>query len=234
MTAGGAVRAVPGDQLHAMLDALLHPNMAPDAFWHFVAALAQGRGVADRLHEEGMEAVNAVTPSPTDKPADMEHKKFRAYQIGLLRLLLLDMHRGGEASVFPAGALRVGAICGDLDMMLAGKNGTGLGRPQFLYSNWDGNQYLAQAGRRAFVGAVYYYAAWHRIDPLAALSALGARDLNRSTWRTWVAKQGGETGDLVSAAIADGEAGLENSQWNLPPNKLERLWHLVRPKPSKK
>ncbi len=124
-------------ELHARLDQMLDSAdpgtgvLDLDSFWEFVAALGQGRGITDTLHDEGLAATKEI--SLRTKGETRATLEMRAYHIALLTQLLLNMDRAGGASILP-GNFNAGLVAHDLHNMLQGKNGMGLGKPRLLFS----------------------------------------------------------------------------------------------------
>jgi hypothetical protein len=128
MTVEGEAPSLDPEELLARLRALLATAdpatgaLDQDAFWEFVAGVAQGRGITTRLHEAGLEKLTTVRP-PILRTSNA--RGGRAYHIGLLTQLVTDIGGPPErASVFPA-SFDYGAIAGDLMTMLGGPRGLG-------------------------------------------------------------------------------------------------------------
>lgn len=223
------VRPLPETHLHDMLADLLRKDVPTEDFWLFVAAVAQGRGISERLALSGLEAQTKaaeIVPPAGETPDDVAIRGLRAFNLTVLQQLLLDMDAMGGPSILPRGFLAP-VLCADISAMLAGADGQGRGRPQLLRSLWDSNHFLEGLGRDRFVGAVHFEAARQGgVRPSKLLSAFGARSLNASTWRSWVKAAGQE---LIATAVAAGKAGNLASKWNLNERQRAELWKLVAP-----
>lgn len=224
--------AFDAEEIHAALDELLKTadadggRLDPAAYWKFNAMLGQGRGIAAGLHEAGIEEADKAAqalPPELETSGERHDRIRRAYHLALLRQLLIDMDAGGGASVLPAN-FDVGAICGDLSMMLGGKYGTGDGAPQILFSSWKGNHYVRRAARTRFVHGVIYEAAVRGCAPETLLSEFGARNLSIKTWRHWV-----DNTPNVQEAEAAGKAHADPERWAVLPERRAMLWSVVKP-----
>lgn len=214
-------------ELLARLEGLLH-NADPetgaidkDEFWQFIAALALGRGIAEGLHTAGGEAVARVNPSPAKS---FNERQGRAYHIGLLEQLLLDVGRSGGPSILP-GNFKDGAVVADLLMMQGGKSGTGTGKPQMLYSDKAGLGDMRRHARSVWVLAICYRAARDAVS----LASLHKGPLPGKTWRGWKDEVDNET--LAAATEAGKQArknGVPVPGFDRPNPELEQIFELAR------
>lgn len=224
------------EDLHAALDALLDAADADGgrldvpAFWTFVADVARGRGITEELHDGGMKeaqlAEDRLSPQG-EHPPERQDRIRRAYNLAILRQLLFNVANPEARSVLPP-AFAAMALGGDLSAMLDGKYGTGNGRPQFLYSAWRGNNYLAEAAQHRFVHAVMYEAGRRGCDPKSLLSEFGARNLKAKTWADWLGKA-----PYAEAAFEAGRANADPAKWTLSEADLAKVWELLKERNSR-
>ncbi|WP_156209664.1 hypothetical protein [Pseudorhodobacter wandonensis] len=183
-----------------------------DAFWTFVAGLAQGRGITDGLHYAGLEAVQDV-PSKTQNPQKAKSKRERrAYHIGVLAQLLMDVGRmPGQGSLLP-GSFQHGVVAHDLLGMQEGPDGVGRGDPQILTSGRKGIAKIRQAARFRLVGVVFWRVGRTGQTQEAVWNDLmGEGDAEKSRLDRWLKEFGGAKGDLVTTAHAAGAANDTSS-----------------------
>lgn len=228
--------ALSRTDLHAALDALLDQADAvdgrtdADAFWEFVAGLAQGRGLTDALHEAGLEASVAVSPAPAKT---LDERQKRAYHIGLLAALVMQVGRlPGQGSLLPAN-FQHGAIAFDLLGMLRGPSGMGDGAPLILTSARQGRDGLRHAARRQLVGVVYW-----RMGATGRSRAKVWEDLmgvhaDKYTIDRWQHEFGGAKGELCQAAFAAGKAGKSEHGWSATNDELKGTIELVLSAPRR-
>jgi hypothetical protein len=177
------------DELHARLDALLAEPVPGsddkdlDPFWEFVAALAQGRGVAECFHEDGLETAEAIPDKKSEHPGETADRKRRAYNIRVLQALVLAADRNGQASFLP-GNFEAGVIAADLLAMLEGNTGQGLGKPQILFSNRDGEAHIRRRLRFQLVNFVYFTRERDKTSLTAARGRI-LPGLPYGTWKRW-------------------------------------------------
>lgn len=218
--------SISDGDLHTLLDQLLSAATAdgkldPDAFWTFVAALAQGRGIAEGLHDAGIEAATTVAQEHPKPGNTLSVRQERAYHIAFLLQLLADMGRlPGETSVLP-GNFRHGAVVADLLSMLDGRSGQGQGRPQILYSRGISEDMMPrQQAQRIIVGAINWQAA--RNQPSSkrpnVKSIYAAHGLIEEEWDEWVARFKGVNADYVSHMRTEGRAGRNQPRFLTDPN----------------
>lgn len=173
-------KALDHPAIHAALDALLDQlpaseNAATDAqaqaFWWFISALGQGRGIRERYHAVGLEgAEGAVRLKHPDEAQANEARRHARYHQGILLHLLLDLggladlQTGGGAekpSILP-GNFSVGAVCADLlAMMNVGQRGAKKSACQILVNPSESLDRLR---------------AWARLQVVRELSARKAKD----------------------------------------------------------
>ncbi len=187
-------------------------KLEPEFFWTFVAALAQGRGIADRLREAGQKGADAVA---TDHPAPaktlVERERRARYIRALARLL-------GDVSAFtPPGALvpppddfPALLLLRELMDMLAGKNGTGASSPQVLFNKARGELSRKRSARNAIVGVVLHRAERDGKTVEASAAHFG---LEGSKWDEWLRAFGGQNCELGQAARACGRGESRMRYW---------------------
>jgi hypothetical protein len=228
----GADERLDAAQLHAMLDELLADaegsaegsgaDLDADAFWHFVTALAQGRGITSRLHEAGLAAVAGAPPG-----AHRHDRERRAYHIGLLARLVTDIGRlPGQPSILP-GNFSHGVIAADLLSMLAGQTGQGRGKPLVLYGGESGIDNLRKMARQQLVGAIFWRMGRSGLSQTKVREAL-IPDLGKQTWDGWLRKFGGSDGTLAQDALEAGRSGQEGVGWAASDADLARVIKLAR------
>jgi len=175
------------EELHKRLDVLLAQPASGgadlDAFWEFIAALAQGRGITEWFHQEGLEAVKAIPAKGLKDPANAESRKTRAYNVRVLQALVLAADRNGHASFLP-GNFAAGVIAADLLAMLDGNTGQGLGKPQILFSNRDGEAHIRRLLRFRLVDFVYFTSEKEIISHTAVRDRF-LPGLPVKTWQGW-------------------------------------------------
>jgi hypothetical protein len=223
----GADARLDAAQLHEMLDALLADTDADgdvdaDAFWHFVTALSQGRGITSRLHDGGLAAVADVPPG-----AHRHDRERRAYHIGLLTRLVTDIGRlPGQPSILP-GNFSHGVIAADLLSMLAGQTGQGRGKPLVLYGGESGIDNVRQLARQVLVGAIFWRMGRSGLSQAKVREAL-MPDLGKRTWDGWLREFGGSAGDLARNALEAGHTGQQNVGWSMSDADLAPVIKLAR------
>jgi hypothetical protein len=224
----GADERLDAAQLHVMLDDLLADaeasgaDLDADRFWHFVTALAQGRGITSRLHDEGLEAVADVPPG-----ARLHERQRRAYHIGLLTRLVTDIGRlPGLPSILP-GNFSHGLIAADLQSMLAGQTGQGRGKPQVLYGGESGIDNLRKMAREQLVGAIFWRMGRSGLSQTKVREAL-IPDLDKQTWDGWLRDCGGSDGEWAQGALEAGRSGQEGVGWAASDADLARVIKLAR------
>lgn len=218
------------EDLHAVLDAILDAadmdkgRLDPDAFWTFAAMLAQGRGITERLHEAGIEALRATPDSPRNTHNERQR---RAYHIGLTAALLAGAGRlPGQVSILPANYLH-GVVIQDLLWMLGGDAGTGEAEPLILKSGKGGEAGLRKAARRRLVGVVRW-----RMGATGKTRAQVWEDLmghraEKITIDRWQRQCGGATGWLCQTAYAAGQTGQSLHGWDATNSQLEGVIKLA-------
>lgn len=205
--------AVSGPDLHAALASLLQDaqlrggSLDATAFWGFVATLAHGRGITEGLHNDGLGALAAVPKIPK---ATLKARQARAYQIGLLRQLIMDIGGlPGHPSVLPAN-LKHGVMASDLTTMLDGSKGKGSGDPSLLTSARAGADPMRKHARMKLVGVVFWRSGRTGETRIAIWNNLWASVLGVSAEKTkldrWIAEFGGAEGEYARAAFAAGQA----------------------------
>lgn len=215
--------SLSNDRLHQMLDDLLS-DAAPtgalesDKFWHFMAAVARGRGITETLHASGLQWADKAPPSPKKS---LPHRQFRAYHIGLLAQLLMDAGRMGGASVLP-GNFNHSLIASDLISMLGGKGGLGEADPLILTSGRGGKATIRRHARNRVVGAILWRAE-HSKKSVAAVRASYLPDVVKTTWDSWMKEAKEYGGNVVEDAKKAGRAGDVSSPYAVTDDKLRRL-----------
>lgn len=203
--------------LHAALDVVLDAadgdggRLDPDAFWELAAMLTQGRGITADLHGAGLEAAGA---SPQSPKTTLNERQTRAYHIGLLIQLIMDIGRlPGQGSLLPSNFLH-GVVIHDLMGMLGGAGGMGKSKPQILTTGRKGLGGIQWAARAQLVGVVFWRKG-HTGQTQVAIWANLMRDYNaeKSKLDRWLSDFGGANGDLVTAAFAAGKAGDMSSPY---------------------
>lgn len=228
-----SIPSIPEVQLHQMLSDLLStsdPNtgaLDEDKFWHFVAALGQGRGITESLHAHGLEAVNHVAVSPR---ASFEARKQTAYHAGLLMRLLLgigralqeptDASKQDDASILP-GNFNTLVVAGDLLSMQEGHPSAKPGKPQLLRQFKNGEENIRAFARRIVVGAVLYRMARFGRSNAKVREELDPY-LEKPTWERWQREFGGPTGEFAQRVKAQAEQG-ESSNFDLSDEKLSEI-----------
>lgn len=226
---------VPDSTLLALLANLLskagsNGELNSDAFWRFVAALAQGRGITAALHDAGLDAVAAAPASPA---ATRNFREARAYHIAVLNQFLMDA--GGLAgcpSILPAN-FRHGVVASDLLAMLGGVGGMGEAEPQILKSARGGSANLRRYARQRIVGTVLWRAARTGASRAAIWDALMPPDVDGATpdktvLDKWLAECGGAKGELACTARAAGAAGDMASPYAATDDELAPVIKLAR------
>lgn len=218
------------EELLAALDALLDAadanggRLDADGFWSFAAMLATGRGIAEGLHEAGMEALRATPDSPLNT---RNERQWRAYHIGLTAALLAGAGRlPGQGSILPANYLH-GVVIQDLLWMLGGAAGTGEAAPQFLATSKGGDAGLRRAARQRLVGAVRW-----RMGATGKTRAQVWEDLmghraDKITIDRWQRQFGGAEGWLCQTAYAAGQTGQSLHGWDATNSQLEGVIKLA-------
>lgn len=222
-------------ELHAALDALLDTtgsgSMDPDALWEFVTGLAQGRGVTENLHKAGSEAAAGVGPSPA---ATFNARQIRAYHIGLLVALLMQVGRmPGQGSILP-GNFQHGVVAHDLLGMLQGPGGMGEGDPQILTSAKGGKVGLRRAARRRLVGVVRWRMGRTRATREDVWFGLMGYEAEKSMLDRWQREFGGAEGWLCREAFAAGAAGDTTRPWAASDHDLKPVIELALSGPGKR
>ena len=225
------------DGLHAALDALLDAadadagRLHPDAFWEFVAMITFGRGITEGLHGAGLEALSAVPGSPA---ASRNERETRAYHLGLLIQLLMDLGRlPGEASVLPAN-FQHGVIVADMLGMLAGPGGLGEGAPQILTSAKKGWAQMRRFARRSLVGVVRWRMGKTGKTREEVWFDLMGNEASKATLDDWQAEAGGPHGNLCRDAFEAGRASKPMRRWGDSNAELAPLIALANSAPGKR
>lgn len=199
--------------LHWALDAILDVADAEagrldvDAFWTFVSALAQGRGIADQVTEAAA-AFAASHGGLPGGPAGAGAEAWRAAQWAYLFKVLQGLTAVPGAILprdFAAAAFSAVAV-----NMLSGKAGgehmdlLGLGTQR------GGKQHAEdRAARRLLVGAVFYRAARTNKSVAATRRAmLPDDDIQDRTWQGWVREVAKAKNVPVKDAGADAKAAV--------------------------
>lgn len=226
MTAPQVSRA----ELHSLLDMLLEQaeedagQLAPDGLRDFLAGLVQGRGITERWHEAGLEALRAVPDSPKKT---FNERQARAYHLGLLAQLLLDLGGlPGSASPLP-GNFQHGVIVHDLQAMRGGQGGLGTGWPLVLSPARKGQDGLVKAARRHLVGVVRWrmgYTGKGREDIWRGLMGDRAEKTKLDRWQR---EFGGADGDFCQACQAAGKAGDLSSPYAASDQNLAEIIDLA-------
>lgn len=230
MTAEPADRAA----LHMALDAVLDGadtdggRLDADTFWAFAAMLAQGRGLSDALHEDGLEALRAVPDSPQNT---FKARQTRAYHLAFTANLLANIGGlPGQGSLFPVN-YRYGVVIDDLLTMLGGEAGTGEGRPQFLTSDRQGLDHMRDLARRRLVGVVRWRMGatgktrekvWNDLMGDAS-NKIGDENADPSKLNRWQTKFGGRKGWLYQEAFAAGQAKRPGTAWDETNDELAQV-----------
>lgn len=171
-------------KLHQQIDDLLdgRGNGGLYEFWEVVGRLADSCSVAEQYHHKG-QAVRKELESKHTAPE-------RAYDIGVLRELIANI-ADQDSKILPA-QFRRSLVFLDLENMLAGANGEGLGKPNVLYSASAGERFIKGEARILFVCCVHYHAVKLNKEPVELLSYFGARNLKSKTWKDWCGYAGEE------------------------------------------
>jgi hypothetical protein len=226
MCVGQTCEAFTREELHSLLDILLHRSeieegrIDPKHFWTFVTALAQERGITDDLHSAGLVQANAIPKSPS-KTYNQREK--RAYHIGLLIELIANI--GGEpdtASILPANFNHF-LILSDLYTMLEGNTGTGSSAPQVLNSTRQGIASQRKYARRILVGTVLWrmgHTGKKRNE--VWLELMGYEHAEKTKLDRWLKEFGGHKGEFAMSAFATGQSGVTDSIFAQPNQYLEQ------------
>lgn len=213
---------VSGPDLHAALEVLLQDahlrggSLDATAFWVFVAAIAHGRGITEGLHNEGIAALAAA---PTSPKATVNVRQTRAYHIGLLRQLVMDIGGiRGQASILPVN-FKHGVMASDLTTMLDRASGGGSGGPLILTSARKGADPMRKHAKMQLVGVVFWRMGRTGATRRAIWSGLMGQGAEKTKLDRWVAEFGGAEGEYARAALTAGQA------WNTfdPPGPFASL-----------
>ena len=233
------------EDLHAALDALLDAADADsgrldvDGFWNFAAMVAEGRGIAESLHEDGLEAVRATPDSPLN---NRNERQRRAYHVGLTAALLAGAGRlPGQGSILPAN-YNFGAVVQDLLWMLGGNTGLGAADPQILKSEKGGKAGLRQTARRRLVGVVRWrMGATGKTRAEVWADLMGDKDgrhddqdADPTKLDRWQKEFGGVDGWLCRTAFEAGQANQAVNDWDATNEDLADVIALARSAPGKR
>ncbi|MDZ4136781.1 MAG: hypothetical protein U1D06_14510, partial [Paracoccaceae bacterium] len=211
----GESAPVPDDELRERLGALLSGEggrLVPADFWQFVAAVGQGRGIAQDLHSAGIDALAEAPASPAHT---REARQRRAYHIGLTaRLLLAVGGDPGEASILPTNFSH-GAVVSDLMSLLGGRTGLGNGDPQILNTSRRGLGHLRGHARRILVGVVLWRAGRTGKTPTAIWGDLMGDGGEKTKWDRWLREFGCADGEFARDVFAAG-GRADASGWFAP------------------
>lgn len=221
----------PREALHAELDALLDAADAdggpiePDAFWAFVAMLAQGRGIMDGLHAEGLDAVRGTPDSPV---RTFNERQVRNYHIAVTAALLAGVGRlPGQGSILP-GNYQHGVLVQDLLWMLSGD-----GEPQILSSGGGGQKGLRQAARRRLVGVVHWRMGQTGRSRAQVWAELMGLHGDKGTLDRWQREFGGRKGRLCHEAFEAGRAAQARNGWDASNEQLRSVIELALSAPGR-
>lgn len=228
-----AKRADLHNHLNRLLDAADADGgrLDMDDFWHFVAALAQGRGITEALHSDGLEGVCNTPNSPANT---LEQRKRRAYHIAVTAHLLAAAGRlPGQGSILPPG-YNHGVVVHDLLGMLGGNTGQGEADPQILTSMKKGKAGLRRAAQRRLVGVVYWRMGRTGKTRAEIWDDLMGLDAEKSKIDRWQRECGGPDGWLCQTALAAGKADQRGKSWDASNEELADVIRLVRSGPGKR
>lgn len=191
-----------------------------DAFWGFCAALSQGRGITERLHVGGLEAVADLNPQPVRTAG---RRTARAYQLGFLRQLLVDIGRlPGLNSIFPKN-FRWEVIAYDLGNMLGGPTSEGTGTPLILSAKGESKNPLRRTARETIVGTVYYRSV-RGGKSIARVRAELLPDMDKSKWDKWAK----ESKAVRDSAIAAAKSGTPSDRFGKSDDELRPIIQLAK------
>ncbi|PVH30328.1 hypothetical protein DDE20_01880 [Pararhodobacter oceanensis] len=199
-------------------------------FWHFIAAVAQGRGITENLHAAGLEAVNEVPQSPVSTFNSRQH---RAYHIRLLAQLILGLGASPDhVSVLPSN-FNHGAVVADLLQMLEGPGGMGEAAPQMLYSNRQAATALIRYARQRLVGTVLWRIGHTGKTQDAVWRDLMGDDAEKTRLDRWLKALGGRRGEFGRSALVAGQAGDLSSPYAASNEELAEVVELANSGPGK-
>ena len=236
------MRTVPDVNLHGLLDDLLAEgeanggDLTPDSFWCFVAAVAQGRGIAADLHSEGMAASDYVLTSPKTTLGNRQRTSYHAAV--LMRLVMglgrqtaqPDETKRDGASLLPVN-FNAGVIASDLLSMLESYPGAKAGEGQILPTGYGGQAQMRSYARRAIVGALHFRAARQGTSMAKVRDALG-RSLPKKTWERWQGEVGGPKGEAVLRAKQAGSDADDGYIFNISDEQLLKFFEIAASGPG--
>jgi hypothetical protein len=206
-------KACKRDALHSALDEVLDllppgPDGINDsqasAFWDFVAAVAQGRGVAKRYDTEGEEAKANTSPSPAGTHSDRANTR---YHTAALARFLLDVQNPGAGDRPLPSTFGLGPIVYDLVQMAEAaradwrKGDPLVDRCRTLVNPREGNSVLSRLARERIVQAVFQRGA-AKGELLKVI--YGDWGLKTKTVTSWRKEEGMD--EIEKAAIQKGKA----------------------------
>ena len=206
-------------KLHQQIDDLLdgRGNGGLYEFWEVVGRLADSCSVAEQYHHKG-QAVRKELESKHTAPE-------RAYDIGVLRELIANI-ADQDSKILPA-QFRRNLVFLDLENMLAGASGEGLGKPNVLYSASAGQRLNKLYAKIFFVCCVHYQAVKLNKKPVQLLSYFGAHNLSEKNWRDWCRYAGeghiGHAEELAHQSIPD-------CPYDMPRAELAAIFEQIDPR----
>ncbi len=182
---------IPAVELRQMLEDLVESlpqtreaatNEHAAMLWQFVVAVAQGRGLTERYHAEGLEWVDRPSSSATPGTGNHEDEKKRQYNLGVLWQFLLDAGAADSNPSMLPGNFKGGVVASDLKNMLEGSKS----EPQLLMNRSQGKIGLRSYAREAIVVELRRR---HLRNEATLTSLRGQFRIDQERWNKWAARR---------------------------------------------